>query len=106
MKQQIPSNFTSSVGRVKKEFLYSPVGTLLMEYTIAVGGNVGMGTLIIFGSGLLIVVFPPFPSDCLRLLLTYVRTFCCKSAGNCNTHSSLTLTLKLKLHHPLSRVLL
>lgn len=73
-----------------------------MEYTIAVGGNVGMGTLIIFGSGLLTVVFPPLPSDCLRLLLTYVRTFCCKSAGNCNIYSSLILTPKLKLHHPLA----
>lgn len=54
----------------KQELLYLPAGTLLMEYTIAVGGNVGMGTLIIFGSGLLPAVVPLFPSDGLRLLLT------------------------------------
>jgi hypothetical protein len=84
----------------KEELLYSPAGTLLMEYTIAVGGNVGMGTLIIFGSGLLRFVFPPFPSDCLRLLLTYVRTFCCKSAGNCNTYNSLNPYPQIKITPP------
>jgi hypothetical protein len=78
----------------KEELLYSPAGTLLTEYTIAVGGNVGIGTLIIFGSGLLTELFPPLPSDCLRLLLTYSRTFCCKSAGSCNANRSLILTLE------------
>jgi hypothetical protein len=82
--QQLSGNGKGNIYR-KQELLYLPAETLLMEYTIAVGGNVGMGTLIIFGSGLLTVVFPLFPSDGLRLLLTYVLTFCCKSAGNCNT---------------------
>jgi hypothetical protein len=44
-------------------------------------------------------VFPLFPSDGLRLLLMYVLTFCCKSAGNCNIHNSLNLTHQIKLHH-------
>jgi hypothetical protein len=68
-----------SPARLQVYVAYSPGIVLLTEYTIAVGGNVGIGTLMVRISGF--GCCEP-PAESLRLLLTYNLTFCCKSEGS------------------------
>lgn len=57
-----------------------PFGALFTEYTIAVGGKVGIGTLIVRLSTL---GGMPLHSDGRLLFDIYVRTFCWSSVGSC-----------------------
>lgn len=50
------------------------------EYTIAVGGNVGIGTLIVFTSAFCVLPFPSVNFRCLHAM--YERTLACNSRGN------------------------